>query len=85
DEVNLDDLCTFFSNINSKSLSVLLEIVIPYNAQVVSKSIQFDEFGNPEKIETKNLKNLISYNTLGTVSSEDTSSVDSEEIENVSG
>ncbi|CAG8587615.1 12424_t:CDS:2, partial [Racocetra fulgida] len=63
DEVNLDDLCTFFSNINSKSSSVLLEIVIPYNAQVVSKSIQFDEFGKPEKIESKNLKNLTSYNT----------------------
>ncbi|RIB15661.1 hypothetical protein C2G38_2191896 [Gigaspora rosea] len=32
-------------------------------AQVVSKSIQFDEFGNPEEIGSKNLKNLISYNT----------------------
>ncbi|CAG8626034.1 18577_t:CDS:2, partial [Racocetra persica] len=40
------------------------EIVIPFNAQVVSKSIQFDEFKKPEKIKSKNLKNLTSYNTL---------------------
>ncbi|CAG8592214.1 25403_t:CDS:2, partial [Gigaspora rosea] len=49
DEINLDDLYRFFGNINSRSSSVLLEIVIPYNAQVVSKSIQFDEFGKPKK------------------------------------
>ncbi|CAG8622175.1 2287_t:CDS:2, partial [Gigaspora margarita] len=56
DEVNLDDLCRFFSNINSRRLFVLLEIAVPYNAQVVSKSIQFDEFGKPEEIESKNIK-----------------------------
>ncbi|CAG8701766.1 18110_t:CDS:1, partial [Racocetra fulgida] len=42
DEVTLDDLSKFFSNINTRSSFVLLEIVIPYNMQVVSKSIQFD-------------------------------------------
>ncbi|CAG8855598.1 32843_t:CDS:1, partial [Gigaspora margarita] len=50
DEVTLDDLSKFFSNINTRSSFVLLEIVIPYNEQVVSKSIQFDEFGKPEEI-----------------------------------
>ncbi|CAG8793794.1 13984_t:CDS:2, partial [Cetraspora pellucida] len=34
------------NNINSKGLFVLLKIAIPYNTQVVSKSVQFDEFGN---------------------------------------
>ncbi|CAG8829738.1 17749_t:CDS:1, partial [Racocetra persica] len=36
-------------NINSKSSLVLLEIVIPYNVQIVSKSIQFDEFGKQKQ------------------------------------
>ncbi|CAG8787200.1 25053_t:CDS:1, partial [Racocetra persica] len=64
DEVNLVDLCKFFCSINSiEGSSVLLEIIIPSNAQVVSKSVQFDEFGKPKKIEGKNLDNLISYNT----------------------
>ncbi|CAG8764517.1 14278_t:CDS:1, partial [Cetraspora pellucida] len=62
-EVNLIDLDKFFSNISTKSSTVLLENVFSYNAQVVSKSIQFDEFGNPEKIEIKNFKNLINYNS----------------------
>ncbi|CAG8444598.1 27267_t:CDS:2 [Dentiscutata erythropus] len=63
EEVNLDDLCRFFSNINFRRLFVLLEIAIPYNSQVVSKSIQFDEFGKPEEIESKSLKSFRSYNT----------------------
>ncbi|CAG8786137.1 11553_t:CDS:1, partial [Dentiscutata erythropus] len=49
-EVTLDDLSKFFSNINIRNSFVLLEILIPYNAQVVSKSIQFDEFGKQEEI-----------------------------------
>ncbi|CAG8521637.1 25960_t:CDS:1, partial [Dentiscutata erythropus] len=62
DEVNLDDLYKFFNNINSRSLFVLLEIAVPYNEQVVSMSIQFDEFGKPKKIESKNLRNFRNYN-----------------------
>ncbi|CAG8627397.1 30294_t:CDS:2 [Gigaspora margarita] len=42
EEVKLDDLCKFFSYINFRRLFVLLEIAVPYNSQVVSKSIQFD-------------------------------------------
>ncbi|CAG8768185.1 27720_t:CDS:2 [Dentiscutata erythropus] len=63
EEVNLDDLCRFFSNINFRRLFVLLEIAVPYNSQVVSKSIQFDEFGKLEEIESKSLKSFRSYNT----------------------
>ncbi|CAG8849868.1 12693_t:CDS:2, partial [Gigaspora margarita] len=58
DKVNLDDLFKFFNNINFRSSFVLLEIAVPYNSQVVSKSIQFDEFGKPEEIESKSLKVL---------------------------
>ncbi|CAG8856153.1 20115_t:CDS:2, partial [Gigaspora margarita] len=56
EEIKLDDLCKFFSNINFRCVFVLLEIAVPYNSQVVSKSIQFDEFGKLEKIESKSLK-----------------------------
>ncbi|KAF0516440.1 hypothetical protein F8M41_017104 [Gigaspora margarita] len=63
DDANLDDLYRFFNNINSRSSFVLLEICIPYNTQVVSKRFNLTNLENQKKSISKNLKNLISYNT----------------------